>query len=54
MAALRDLFAEDDPGLAQWLRTRRPAHRMALLAETLGDGVVEDELEIDSGSDSSF
>ncbi|MEH3140688.1 MAG: DUF87 domain-containing protein [Mycobacterium kyogaense] len=51
MAALRDLFAEDDPGLAAWLRTRRPAHRMTLLADTLGDGVIEDELEIDTGSE---
>ena len=51
MAALRDLFAEDDPGLAAWLQTRRPAHRMTLLAETLGDGVAEDGPELASDSD---
>ena len=45
MAALRDLFAEDDPQLAGWLRARRPAHRMALLADTLGDGTVEEAVE---------
>ncbi|KMO82798.1 AAA-like domain protein [Mycolicibacterium chlorophenolicum] len=45
MAALRDLFAEDDPQLANWLRARRPAHRMALLADTLGDGTVEEATE---------
>ncbi|MCV7056109.1 helicase HerA domain-containing protein [Mycolicibacterium gilvum] len=36
MTALRDLFADDDPELAAWLRARRPAHGLTLLREALG------------------
>ncbi len=37
MTALRDLFDDDDPELPGWLRARRPAHGLAVLAEALGD-----------------
>lgn len=36
MTALRDLIDEDPPGLADWLRIRKPAHGLALLQEALG------------------
>lgn len=36
MMALRDLIAEDPAGLANWLRTRRPAHGLIVLREVLG------------------
>lgn len=57
MTALRDLFADDDPDLSGWLRARRPAHGLALLAEALGDGaeapvVVEPEPEPEPESES--
>ena len=35
MTALRDLIDDDDPELTAWLRARRPAHGLSLLAETL-------------------
>ncbi|MGE0218024.1 helicase HerA domain-containing protein [Mycolicibacterium sp.] len=38
MTALRDLIHDDHPDLPGWLRARRPAHGLTLLAETLGDG----------------
>lgn len=38
MTALRDLIHDDDPDLSSWLRARRPAHGLAVLAEALGDG----------------
>lgn len=36
MTALRDLIDEDPPGLANWLRLRKPAHGLAVLREALG------------------
>ncbi|MDW5613792.1 MULTISPECIES: helicase HerA domain-containing protein [Mycolicibacterium] len=41
MTALRDLIRDDDPDLPGWLRARRPAHGLTLLAEALGDGPAE-------------
>jgi len=38
MSALRDLIADDDPGLPAWLQARKPAHRLAFLRSALGDG----------------
>lgn len=35
--ALRDMLEDDDAGLTAWLRTRRPAHSVALLRTALGD-----------------
>lgn len=35
LAALRTLLADDPPGLAAWLATRRPARRVTFLAEAL-------------------
>ncbi|BBY15956.1 helicase HerA domain-containing protein [Mycolicibacterium litorale] len=37
MTALRDLIAEDAPGLAGWLAARRPAHGIRLLRTALGE-----------------
>ena len=38
MTALRDLINDDDPELPGWLRARRPAHALQLLADTLPEG----------------
>jgi Helicase HerA, central domain len=37
MTALRDLIVEDAPRLQDWLRLRKPAHRITLLREALGE-----------------
>jgi Helicase HerA, central domain len=37
MTALRDLIAEDPAELANWLRARRPAQRLTIMREALGD-----------------
>jgi hypothetical protein len=37
MTALRDLIGDDPPELSSWLRARRPAHRLTILREALGD-----------------
>lgn len=37
MTALRNLIQQDPPGLASWLRARRPAHSLTILRQALGD-----------------
>lgn len=51
MTALRDLIRDDDPDLAAWLRARRPAHGLTLLAEALGDGAVAESEVVDLGTE---
>jgi Helicase HerA, central domain len=41
LTALRDLFHDNHPDLADWLQVRRPAHGIALLREALSDLVPE-------------
>ncbi len=38
LSALRDLIADNDPGLPGWLVARKPAHGLAFLRAALGDG----------------
>jgi hypothetical protein len=37
LTALRDLIDDDQPGLAEWLIARKPAHSITMLREALGE-----------------